>query len=228
MFHTTRAGLLALDPTLRVVGLSATCFRLDSGLLTEGDGKLFDDTVYRYSLGDAIRDGWLAPLVAKGTAASIDVSGVHIRAGEFVPGELEHAATRGDLISRTVDEIIRHGAARRAWLIFCITVAHVELVAGCRAGYTSRWQGGERGRRTARRIACCSTLPATFAGTARWTALTHKHKIGRWSGNARSAPASSRSQSLPAPTAVTCGRCTREMADRARSPIPIAPTMPLR
>src|SRR5262249_4300775 len=66
MYHATLAGLRALHPSLRVVGFSATCYRLDSGRLDEGDDKLFDKVVYSYSIADAIRDGWLAPLIAKG------------------------------------------------------------------------------------------------------------------------------------------------------------------
>jgi DNA repair protein RadD len=125
IYHATLAGLRALNPTLQVVGFSATCYRLDSGRLDEGDDKLFDKVVYSYPIADTIRDGWLAPLIAKGTEAAIDVSGVHVRGGEFVAGELERAANRNGLVDRAVDEIVAYGAGRRqAWLIFCCGVAH--------------------------------------------------------------------------------------------------------
>ena len=45
--------LRALAPAdgMRVAGFSATPFRLDSGRLDEGDGKIFDDVVFDYGIG---------------------------------------------------------------------------------------------------------------------------------------------------------------------------------
>lgn len=129
MYHVTLAGLRVLHPTLRVAGFSATCYRLDSGRLDEGEGKLFDKVVYSYPIADAIKDGWLAPLIAKGTDAEIDVAGVHVRGGEFVPGELELAADQDTLVERAADEIVQYGAGRRqAWLLFCCGVRHAHHV----------------------------------------------------------------------------------------------------
>jgi DNA repair protein RadD len=73
-------------PTLRIAGFSATCFRLDSGRLDHGEGRIFDETVFSYSIGDGVRDGWLAPLVSKATKSEIDVSGVARCGGEFAAG----------------------------------------------------------------------------------------------------------------------------------------------
>ena len=50
---------------MRVAGFSATPFRLDSGRLDEGEGKIFDDVVFDYGIGQGIRDGWLSPLTSK-------------------------------------------------------------------------------------------------------------------------------------------------------------------
>jgi DNA repair protein RadD len=65
MFQTAFAALLNLQPALRIVGLTATPYRLDSGRLDEGDGRLFDQVVFTYGIGAAVADGWLAPLIAK-------------------------------------------------------------------------------------------------------------------------------------------------------------------
>lgn len=113
-------------PDLRVVGFTATPYRLDIGRLDQGDGRIFDETVYSYGIRQGIEDGFLSPLISKATAAQIDVSSVARRGGEFVPGQLETAADK--ITAEAVDEIIRFGEGRRAWLAFCAGVAHAEAV----------------------------------------------------------------------------------------------------
>jgi DNA repair protein RadD len=65
MFHATIGGLRALYPRMRVAGFTATPYRLDSGRLDQGKTRLFDRVVHTYSIADAVRDGWLSPLVPK-------------------------------------------------------------------------------------------------------------------------------------------------------------------
>jgi DNA repair protein RadD len=65
MFSTAFAALLNQRPELRIVGLTATPYRLDSGKLDEGDDRLFDQTIFSYGIGAGIADGYLAPLIAK-------------------------------------------------------------------------------------------------------------------------------------------------------------------
>ena len=77
---------------MRVAGFSATPFRLDSGRLDEGEGKIFDDVVFDYGIGQGISEGWLSPLTSKATRTEINISGVGRRGGEFIAGELERAA----------------------------------------------------------------------------------------------------------------------------------------
>jgi DNA repair protein RadD len=124
MYRATIAGLRELAE-LRVAGFTATPYRLDSGRLDEGEGRLFDRVVYNYGIADGVRDGWLTPLVSNATDAEINVAGVARRGGEFVAGELEAAADDDELVARAVEEIIAYGAGRRqAWLCFCCGVDH--------------------------------------------------------------------------------------------------------
>jgi len=62
MYRATIEALRELTPDLRVVGLTATPYRLDSGHLCEGEGHIFDSVVYEYGIGQGIRDGWLSSL----------------------------------------------------------------------------------------------------------------------------------------------------------------------
>lgn len=124
MYRTTIDALRAIYPHMRICGLTATPYRLDSGRLDEGEGRLFDEIVYSYGIVEAIADGWLAPLTARRTGFEIDVGDVARRGGEFVAADLEAAADVADVVSAAADEIVARGAARRSWLCFCAGTAH--------------------------------------------------------------------------------------------------------
>ena len=65
MYRTVIAALRQFEPALRVCRLYGHALSTRRGRLDEGDGKIFDDIVYEYDIGDGIRDGWLAPLSSK-------------------------------------------------------------------------------------------------------------------------------------------------------------------
>lgn len=111
-------------PDMRIAGLTATPYRLDSGRLASGAGRLFDDIVYEAEVADLIKQGYLSPLISKGMANAIDVTGVAKRGGEFVPGALQKAAMNEDIVAGAVAETVAFGHDRRGWLAFCAGVEH--------------------------------------------------------------------------------------------------------
>jgi DNA repair protein RadD len=128
MYRSLLDELRLLDPNMRIAGFSATCFRLDSGRLDEGEGKIFDNVVFDYGIGAGIRDGWLSSLSSKRTDTQIDVSGVGRRGGEFVESELQAASNIDAVVNGACAEIVKHGAGRRSWLVFCTGVEHARHV----------------------------------------------------------------------------------------------------
>lgn len=115
-------------PDMRILGATATPFRLDTGRLESGDSAMFDAIAYEANVSDLIRQGYLSPLISKATAASIDVSNVAKRGGEFIPAALEGAVDQDWITKAAVAETVGYGADRRAWLIFCVSVKHAEHV----------------------------------------------------------------------------------------------------
>jgi DNA repair protein RadD len=128
MYRTLLDTLRERVPDLRVVGFTATPYRLDSGRLDEGTGRLFDEVVYSYDLARGVDDGFLSPLIAKATTTEIDTTGVKRSGGEFNESALAFVADRPDVIQGACDEILRHGVDRRAWLAFCTGIEHAEHV----------------------------------------------------------------------------------------------------
>lgn len=120
--------LRALTPDMRVVGLTATPYRLDSGRLDEGEERIFDQVVYDANVGDLIAQGYLSPLMSKATMLTLDVTGVAKRGGDYVAGALEAAVDQEAITREAVAEMVAYGHERKAWLAFCTGVKHAEHV----------------------------------------------------------------------------------------------------
>ena len=113
---------------VKVVGLTATPYRLDSGWLHEGDNAIFDGIAYDIPVADLMEQGFLAPVISKSGVKTIDLSNVGKRGGEYIESELARAASDPELVTETVAEIVRYGAERKAWLVFACGVNHAELL----------------------------------------------------------------------------------------------------
>lgn len=123
--------LLLFNPKLKVVGFTATPYRLGGGMLTDGKERIFTDLISAESAGMSIRQlldmGFLAPLTTAPVATRLDVSGVRTSRGDYVLSELGRAVS-GDVTERACNEILRFGADRDGWLVFATTVEHGEQI----------------------------------------------------------------------------------------------------
>lgn len=128
MYLTLIQRLREETPDLRVLGLTATPYRLKSGRLDEGEGRVFDKVVFSYGIRQGIEDGWLSPLMSKAGISEIDVRGVAKQGGEFRPGALERAADKADVVEAATAEIAAYAEGRRSILIFCSGVKHAHHV----------------------------------------------------------------------------------------------------
>lgn len=124
MWRKFLGDLLQINGYLKVVGWTATAYRLDSGMLHKGENALFSNIAYEYNVRDAIEQGYLCPPITTSAEKQIDTTGVGIRGGEFIPGQLEAAANDPDTVEAIADEIVQHGQDRRGWAIFGCGVAH--------------------------------------------------------------------------------------------------------
>jgi DNA repair protein RadD len=120
-------ALKARNPDIRVVGLTATHYRLGQGLLTE-EGGLFTDIAFnltdRASFNWLLERGHLAPLIPKRTNVELDVSDVTVHGGEFVQKELQAAVDKTDVTIACLRETITYGGNRAHWLVFAAGIQH--------------------------------------------------------------------------------------------------------
>lgn len=128
MYGQFIAALRAINPDLKVVGFTATPFRLDSGRLDEGEDRMFDKVVYAYGIGQGVAEGYLAPLSSKPTATGFDLANVGRLGGDYKQSALQAAVDKTEVTRQAVQEIVAKGADRRSWLCFCAGVEHAEHV----------------------------------------------------------------------------------------------------
>lgn len=107
-----------------LLGTTATPERLDK----LGYDRLFDDVVFRYGLREGMEDGWLSPLKCLRVETAVDLSGVRIRAGEFVERDLAEAVDR-EKRNRLCLRLYREHARGKRNLVFCVDKAHARHVA---------------------------------------------------------------------------------------------------
>lgn len=129
MYGRFIAGLKSYAPHLKVIGLTATPYRMDSGLLIDGDERIFTDIAYEADVGDLINDGFLCPLIAKNGVTQADLSEVHTRGGEYVENELQDAMDKDYLINGALDEVAQYAHDREHVLGFCTGVEHAKHCA---------------------------------------------------------------------------------------------------
>ncbi len=114
----------------RVIGLTATPYRMGQGYLTDGDG-IFDDLIQPVSILELQGLGYLAKLRSKGTFTKLDVSNVRLRGGEFIDSDLQKELDTFTTNESVAEEIIRSAAyyRREHILIFCSGVEHARHIS---------------------------------------------------------------------------------------------------
>lgn len=126
MYQKFIEALRQVNPHLRVIGLTATPYRLGHGLITEGN--LFTDICYDitslHEFNKLIAEGYLAPLIPFRTSLKLNVDGIHMRGGEYIQKELQNAVDKEEITYAALKEALNVGHDRKCWLIFASGVEH--------------------------------------------------------------------------------------------------------
>lgn len=134
MYREFLAKMLEYNPALKIIGLTATPYRLDNGWLTHGPNALFTDVIPAKAngmdIGSLLAGGFLSPLTNEPVRTGIDTSGVKKRGGDFIPGDLAAAVDVDEITQAACDEIVHFGRDRKSWLIFATSVEHAEHIQG--------------------------------------------------------------------------------------------------
>ena len=123
MYRTFLADSKILNPNVRIIGLTATPYRLKTGMLCTPEHFL-NHVCYEIGVRELILDGYLSPLISKAGLAKADTSGVRVQAGEFVASELEAVMDTDNLVAAACREVVKLTEARKSVLIFATGVMH--------------------------------------------------------------------------------------------------------
>lgn len=123
-----------INPNLKVIGGTATKWRMGMGLLT--NGNIFDDICFDLTdlrgFNWLLDQGYLKPVIPKPMNVEFDVSGVGTTAGEYKQKELQEAVDVDDLNMAACNEIVEwgHRTSRKHWLVFASGVDHAIHLCG--------------------------------------------------------------------------------------------------
>jgi DNA repair protein RadD len=127
-YKTFLEAMKRLNPLVRLIGFTATPWRLGGGPICNKD-NLFNEVCYEIGVKELIRDGWLCPITTKCGYEEADLKEIHIRNGEFAQDELEAMMNEDRRVAMTCLEIMERTVLRNSVLVFCSGIKHAEKVA---------------------------------------------------------------------------------------------------
>jgi DNA repair protein RadD len=151
MYRQFLAETKVVNPRVRTVGLTATPFRLKSGMIC-GSENVLNAICFEIGVKELIRDGYLCPLVTKSGREKADTGQLHVRAGEFIAEEVEQVMDQEQLVETACQEIVEYTQDRHAVLIFASGIKHAQHIQqvfrekhGLECGFVSgKTPSGER------------------------------------------------------------------------------------
>lgn len=129
MYREFLESLGTLNPNLKIVGLTATPYRTDSGKLYGTAESFFKGVTYEAGIRDLIDSQFLCSVTSTSSIRDADTSKLRMRAGEFKLDEMAMLFDENEIVSRACEEIVDRSHGRHSCLIFCSSVNHSWHVA---------------------------------------------------------------------------------------------------
>ena len=121
--------LAQVNPDMRVIGLTASPYRLGHGMIHQGKDVLFTDIIEPVSIIELVELNYLAPLRSKHTDLTFSTASIKKNGGEFIAADIERLLDTADNNRQVIKETIERAKDRKAILVFCATVNHAHNVA---------------------------------------------------------------------------------------------------
>ncbi len=128
MYRTLLAGLKKINPIIRIIGLTATPFRMTSGPICAPE-NILNHICFEVGVRDLIGQGFICPLKTKASREVVDTSGLHVRGGEYIPAEVESLMDESKLVDAACKEILSYAQDRKSVLVFTSGIRHGKHVA---------------------------------------------------------------------------------------------------
>lgn len=128
-YRTLIENLTNINPNIKIIGYTATPYRLKHGYIHEGENTLFNEIIKPTSIEELIYKGHLSTLRSKKTEINYDVSSVRKNSsGDYKENELQFAVDTNEYNKSIVREVIDIAKDKKAWLFFCVGVKHAQHI----------------------------------------------------------------------------------------------------
>lgn len=115
------------------IGLTATPYRMGTGLIYEGEGALFNKLSYDLTQGEKFNrlqeEGYISHIYCKNTGMKMGGEGIKKVAGDFSTKELSGKYDRENITHAACKETAYYGKKYNKWLIFAIDTEHADNIA---------------------------------------------------------------------------------------------------
>lgn len=133
-FGTIIETLRNYNPNTRLLGVTATPYRLGDGYIYGGKNKpgsnpLFQQLHHKITTKELLKLEWLSPLIGKtvlDSSMTVDLAGVSLVAGEYNLGKLSDMMINTRHIQSAVDTWLEYAKDRNKTIAYCVTINHAE------------------------------------------------------------------------------------------------------
>lgn len=130
MYRKFLTVLMKVNPKLKVIGLTATGYRMKQGMLTQGENPVFSDIIVDMvdmeSFNWFFDEGYLVPPIPRPTGAEslIDAAKVKVRGGEYDAKSMQEEADNQKKNEAVVLEMLQYGQGRHSGIVFASGLEH--------------------------------------------------------------------------------------------------------
>lgn len=118
--------LKVCNPNLKIIGLTATPYRLDSGYLYGHEDSFFDGVSFDIKISFLIDNGYLCNPISSSSKVNIDTQSIKIVGNKY--NQKDHERVFSKEFINTLDEIQQKTIDRKKVLIFCSGIHHAQNV----------------------------------------------------------------------------------------------------
>jgi DNA repair protein RadD len=128
MYRTFLDDAKVVNPHIRIIGLTATPYRMKGGVICQPE-NILNHVCYEAGLKEMIHQGYLSKLISRSGRTEAKLDNLHVRGGEFIASEVEDAMDNDELVNSACREIAELTSERKSVLIFTSGVEHCKHVA---------------------------------------------------------------------------------------------------
>lgn len=134
------ADMRAQNPLLRVIGLTGTPYRAQSGHIYQQDtnGRIeqeakdpfYTKLLYKITCNELIAMGYLTPVVIGISNSAYDTRSLQLKGDDFTDSQLKKAFEANSITEKVVADIVEKTQDRKGVIIFAATLKHADEIMG--------------------------------------------------------------------------------------------------